>query len=243
MGASAPGGSTAYRATAMGGTAYGGLIFDLNGVLWWDSHLQEQAWSNFSARLRGRLLSPAEMAVHVHGRPNRHTLAYLLGRPLAPGEEQQLGEEKERIYRRLCLAQGDDFCLSPGAVELLDFLATRSIPRTIATASGRQNLDFFLAHLGLARWFDPDRIVYDDGTRPGKPAPDVYLTAAQRLDLAPARCIVVEDALSGIQAARAAGIGCIVALGPPEKHSALAALDGVDTVVESLAQLPIHPRL
>lgn len=224
--------------TACSGTAMSGIIFDFNGVLWWDGHLQEQAWSEFSTRLRGRPLSLDEMAVHVHGRHNRHTLAYLLGRPLAPGEEQRLGEEKEDIYRRLCLAEGERFCLSPGAVELLDLLVARRIPRTIATASGRENLDFFLAHLDLARWFDPAAIVYDDGTRPGKPAPDVYLAAARNLGLPPARCVVVEDALSGIQAAHAAGIGCLVALGPPEQHPALAALDGVGAVVESLAQLP-----
>jgi beta-phosphoglucomutase-like phosphatase (HAD superfamily) len=217
---------------------YEGLIFDLNGVLWWDGHLQEQAWRRFSADLRGRPLSAEELAVHVHGRHNRHTLEYLTGRPVEGEELWRLTERKETIYRQLCLDLGTGFRLSPGAVELLGFLVTHDIPRTIATASERANLDFFVAHLHLDRWFDPEKIVHDDGIRSGKPAPDVYLQAARNLGLWPDQCVVVEDSRSGIQAALAAGIGYIVALGPAGRHGELARLEGVDAVVESLRALP-----
>jgi beta-phosphoglucomutase-like phosphatase (HAD superfamily) len=215
-----------------------GLIFDLNGVLWWDGPLQEQAWRQFSAELRGWPLSAAEFAVHVHGRNNRHTLAHLLGRPVDRKELGRLTEQKETIYRQLCLDQGPAFTLSPGAVELLDFLAVHQIPRTIATATGRANLDFFVAHLHLDRWFDVGLIVYDDGRRLGKPAPDVYLQAACNLGLAPAQCVVVEDSRSGIEAAHAAGIGYIVALGLVDSHDQLARLPGVCAVIAHLGQLP-----
>jgi beta-phosphoglucomutase-like phosphatase (HAD superfamily) len=234
------------------GRSLAGIIFDFNGVLWWDEHLQDRAWTDFSARLRGVPLTPEEMAVHVHGRYNRYTFEYLLDRRLDEAELARLTEEKEQIYRRLCLDEGRQrpggqnpgdhgpglgFRLSPGAVELLDRLVALGIPRTIATASGRGNVDFFVEHLALARWFDPADIVYDDGTLPGKPAPDLYLRAARVLGLPPARCLVVEDSVSGIQAARAAGIGYIVALGPRPQHEALRRLPGVDQVVESLEEL------
>jgi len=215
-----------------------GIIFDLNGVLWWDGALQEQAWARFSAALRGRPLSPEEMALHVHGRNNQHTLEYLLSRSLAEGELERLSEEKEAIYRRLCLAEGAGFCLSPGAAPLLDWLAAHGVPRAIATASGRANVDFFREHLGLDRWFEAGAIVHDNGTMPCKPAPDLYCRAAQVLGLPPPGCVVVEDSLSGLEAARAAGTGLVVALGPPGEHAALAALPGVSLVVESLAHLP-----
>ncbi len=218
------------------------VIFDLNGVLWWDEHLQDRAWGHFSARLRGTPLSAEEMAMHVHGRNNRHTLEYLLDRHLAEPEVTRLAEEKEEIYRRLCLAEdgqspGHGFRLSPGAVELLDRLAAVGIPRTIATASGRSNVDFFVEHLALERWFDPARIVYDDGTLPGKPAPDLYLRAARVLGQSPGCCLVVEDSRAGIEAARRAGIGCLVALGPRWRHESLRRLPGVHRVVESLEEL------
>jgi beta-phosphoglucomutase-like phosphatase (HAD superfamily) len=135
------------------------------------------------------------------------------------------------------LDQGEEFKLSPGAVDLLVFLIAHQIPRTITTASEKTNLDFFVDHLHLDRWFDPSLIVYDDGTRPGKPAPDIYLQAARYLGLAPAQCVVVEDSRSGIEAAHAAGIGHVVALGPADKHHELARLSGVHQSFEGLGEL------
>ncbi len=219
-------------------TRFRGLVFDFNGVLWWDSPLQERSWRQFSAAMRGTPLSDEEMRVHVHGRTNRHTLEYLAGRALTDQELPRLVQQKEQIYRQLCLEQGQGFRLSPGAVELLDFLVRHSIPRTIATASERTNLDFFFKHLGLDAWFDIEQVVYDDDTRPGKPAPDVYLQAARNLGLEPAHCVVVEDSPSGLRAAHAAGIGYIIALGPASTHKQLACLAGVDLVIETLHQVP-----
>lgn len=217
---------------------YRGIIFDFNGVLWWDSHLQEQAWKQFSREIRGASVSDEEMAIHVHGRNNRHTLEYLTRRNVGGEELVQLTQRKETIYRRLCLEQGPGFRLSPGAIELLGFLVDRRIPLTIATASERTNLDFFVVHLDLARWFEVEKIVYDDGTTPGKPAPDIYLRAARNLGLEPACCVVVEDSHSGIQAARSAGIGHIIALAPADRHRRLAQLAGVAGVIENLGQFP-----
>jgi beta-phosphoglucomutase len=215
-----------------------GLIFDFNGVLWWDNDLQERAWKQFSGEIRGSPFSEEEMAVHVHGRNNRHTLEYLSGRPIKGHELEQLTQQKETIYRQLCLDQGENFKLSPGALELLDFLVIHHIRRTIATASEKSNVDFFVEHFHLDRWFKIEQIVYDDGTRPGKPAPDIYLQAASNLGLDPASCVVIEDSRSGIQAAHSAGIGRIIALAPVHTHDQLVQLERVHQIVESLRQIP-----
>lgn len=214
------------------------IIFDFNGVLWWDGRLQEDAWQQFAVQLRGRPFTDEEMAVQVHGRTNRHTLEYLTGQTLTAAQSSQLSEQKEDIYRQMCLTMGDQFQLSPGAVDLLDFLVLHRIPHTIATASGKSNVDFFIEHLDLGRWFNLDQIVYDNGTRRGKPAPDCYRDAAQVLAIAPETCIVVEDSRSGMAAARAAGIGHIVALGPLPEHERLAQVAGVNRVVTDLSQIP-----
>jgi HAD superfamily hydrolase (TIGR01509 family) len=221
-------------------TALEAVIFDFNGVLWWDGDLQTASWRAFSARLRGEPLSDEEMAVHVHGRTNGHTLAYLLGREVSGSEQVALSEAKETIYREMCLAEGEAFALSPGANDLLDALVKARIPRTIATASAWPNVAFFIEHLSLDRWFDPARIVFDDGRRPGKPAPDPYLAAAEALRLPPRACVVVEDSLSGLASAAAAGIGLVVALGPPGEHGRLAAQPGVGAVIEQLGQFPLE---
>ncbi len=215
------------------------VIFDFNGVLWWDGHLQDKAWKAYSSELRGSPLSDEEMAVHVHGRNNRHTLEYLIGENVTGPQLDQLSEEKEIVYRDLCLDQGASFKLSPGAVQLLDFLVKQQIPRTIATASAKPNVDFFIKHLELERWFDLNKIVYDDGQKAGKPAPDFFLQAASLLGKDPGQSVVIEDSLSGMAAARAAGVGTIIALGPIKDHPELALIDGVDLVIESLHDFPL----
>jgi HAD superfamily hydrolase (TIGR01509 family) len=217
-----------------------GVIFDFNGVLFWDNPLHEEAWRQYSARLRGRPLDDREMAEQVHGKVNRDIFTYVLG--ARPTEEAlaRLVEEKESIYRRLCLAAGEAFRLSPGAAELLDDLAAHDVPRAIATSSPWVNLAFYIEHLDLHRWFEPSHLICDRGLYPGKPAPDIYLAAAAVLGLPPAACLVVEDSLAGIAAARAAGIGHIVALGPAERHAELAALPGVAEVIVDLSHLTVN---
>jgi HAD superfamily hydrolase (TIGR01509 family) len=214
------------------------MIFDFNGVLWLDNHLQEQAWNLFAWQMFGISLTSEVMAIQVHGRNNKHTLEYLAGAALDDMQVEQLSCQKEARYRSLCLAQGVDFKLSPGAIELLDAITARNIPRTIATASGKGNLLFFSEHLQLGRWFDSQLITFDDGVRPGKPAPDIYLQAAHSLGLRPTECVVVEDSISGFQAARAAGIGYIIALKPGDSNTASIELNGIDLVVENLTQIP-----
>jgi len=215
---------------------YKGLIFDFNGVLWWDTELQELAWKVFSQKIRGTAFAPEEMSVHVHGRNNKHTLEFLAGRELSPEELKNFIQGKESAYRNLCLSQGDGFRLSPGAEELLDFLVAKNIPHTIATASEESNVKFFFENLNLEKWFDYHQIVLDDGTLPGKPDPAIYKRAAEKINLPPQSCIVVEDAKSGIASAYSAGIGKIIGLGPKEKHGMLQSLPGVSETITSFIE-------
>ena len=93
-------------------------------------------------------------------------------------------------------------------------------------------MDFYMEAFGLERWFDWDHIIYDDGTLPGKPAPDVYLCACARLDVAPGDCVVVEDSFAGIESANAAGVGGIIAITATNSRQELAALPGVRAVID-----------
>lgn len=216
-----------------------GLIFDFNGVLFLDDHLQRKSWRRFATDLRDTPLSDQEINVHIHGRNGQYTMEYLLGHPISRDEADNLTEGKEKLYRQMCLDLRDGFKLSPGAIELLSRLETIDIPFTIASASPKANVYFFIEHLRLATWFDIEKIVYDDGKIPGKPAPDIYLQAAQNIGLGPDQCVVVEDSQSGILAAHNAGIGHVIALGPIESHRSLAKIPGVKQVVENLSQIPI----
>lgn len=217
---------------------YSGVIFDFNGVLLWDNYLHEEAWRLFSTRLRGYPLTMEEVKQFVHGRVNRDIFEYVLGRTLGDDELRPLAEEKESLYRQLAIEAGDAYHLSPGAVELLDYLAANDIERAIATSSPEVNVAFFIERLDLLRWFTPNHIIYDRGLYPGKPAPGIYLEAAAALGRPPGAYLVAEDALSGIQSAHGAGIGAIVAVGPAEEHARLAVLPGVRQVIVTMAQFP-----
>jgi len=215
-------------------TGYSGIIFDFNGTLFFDSDKQEASWEIMSMRLRGRAFGKQEMQRRMHGRSGKSIFEYLLERDVPDDEVLRLMAEKEEIYRDLCLKDRERFHLAPGAVELLDWIKERRVPRTIATASEIVNVTFFIRSFGLERWFDPEKIVYDDGALPGKPNPDIYLKAARTIGLAPSRCVVVEDAVSGIEAARRAGAGYIVAMDSGATDPAvLARLDGVARVIRS----------
>jgi len=72
-----------------------GIIFDFNGVLWWDSHLQVQAWQQCATAYRGAGFSEDEFALHVHGRTNQHTLTYVIGRPVQGQELHERIQHKE----------------------------------------------------------------------------------------------------------------------------------------------------
>ena len=217
---------------------YKGIIFDFNGVLFWDNLITEKSWKMYSKKLRGYELNEEEIKYKVHGIKNSVILEYLLQRKLDENESYRMTIEKEDLYRSLCLEAGSEFQLSPGAIELFEFLQEYKIPFTIATASEETNVDFFIKHLQLDKWFVKEKMVFDDGTHEGKPHPDIYQLAAKRIELPPEECIVVEDAVAGIESAYKAGIGFIAALGDKEKHSELAALEGVNLVIESLSDLP-----
>lgn len=212
-----------------------GMIFDFNGVLLWDSLLHEAVWSEYAEQVRGVPLSGQEIEQHLHGRVNKYILEYIQSREIGVEEALVLGAEKERLYREKCLGW-DGFTLSPGAVEFLDYLKANRIPCTIATASEIINLRFFFEQLKLDNWFDFEQVAYDDGSFPGKPAPDIYLLAAKKLNLAPADCVVVEDAVSGIAAACAAGIGYIIGLCTESSSQKYEALPGVKATITSFEQ-------
>jgi len=212
---------------------YRGIIFDFNGVLLWDSHLHVQAWLDLSEKLRGSPFSSDELEEHMHGQSNKYIFEYLLQRPVKSEELSALCDLKERRYRELCMQSPQDFLLSPGAVELLDFLVKKQIPHTIATFSPKENLDFFIEHLRLSTWFDLEKIVYDDGTYPDKSS--MYRHAAEQLHLKPQHCIVIEDSPFGIRGAVRANMGKVIGLGPQDCHPTLYTL-GVHAAITALTQ-------
>lgn len=216
---------------------YKGIIFDFNGTLFFDSEKHLEAWREFSKRIRPYAFTDDEMREYMFGRTNEDIIAYLIGKQPEPELVETLGKEKEAVYREMCRKDSKNTVLAPGAVEFLDYLKENNIPRTIATMSEKDNVDFYIEEFQLAKWFDIDKIVYSDGTIPGKPAPDIYLKAAKILNLLPQDCIVVEDAISGIESARAAGIGKIIAIASMESPDLYKNIPAVSQIIKNFEEI------
>lgn len=214
-----------------------GIIFDFNGTLFWDSQLHLDAWREYSKKLRGKAFTDEEMLKYMFGRTNEDIIEYAIGKKPDKEMVEKLAGEKEAQYRTMCLERPEELKLAPNATEFLDFLKQNNIPRTIATMSEWCNVEFYIKEFQLSKWFDLNKIVYSDGTIAGKPAPDIYIISAKNLGLNPEECVVIEDALSGIEAARLAGIGRIIAIASREPIEFYDGVEGVSQIITNFNQI------
>lgn len=158
------------------------------------------------------------------GQRNDLILRAWLGPDATPERIARVGEAKEAGYRRLVAAGG--LAPLPGAAAWLGRLGDSAWRQAIASSAPRENVEVVLGVLGLERVFGA--CVAAEDVRHGKPAPDVFLTAAARLGVAPARCVVVEDAEAGVEAARRAGMRAV----------GVGGVRSGDVVVRALTDLP-----
>lgn len=184
-----------------------GVIFDFNGTLFWDTPIHNLAWDRFLHNHRISLTNQ-EKNEKIHGKNNKDILKGLFERDIPETELERFIDEKESGYRQLIIDNALE--LAPGAISLFDRLKSRQIIFTIATASGLDNLLFYFERYQLSRWFDLERVVYDDGTLRSKPNPDFFEKAMFKLNLKPEESIVFEDSFAGIKAAENAKAGKII---------------------------------
>jgi beta-phosphoglucomutase len=200
------------------------VLWDLDGTLVDSEEYHWMAWRDTMAA-EGVTLTHAEF-LKTFGLRNDSIVPQFI--PAATPERiDRIARAKEQLYRRLVREGG----LEPlaGARHWTGRLALDGWRQAIASSAPRENVDVVLAVIGLASYFEA--IVSAEDVTLGKPDPQVFLAAAERLGSAPARSIVVEDAPAGIEAARRAGMPSI---GVRRAGSPLAA----DLAVSSLADLP-----
>lgn len=186
---------------------YSGVVFDFNGTLYWDTKLHNLAWDEFLDKY-GITLSDEDKFRTMHGKNNRDIFFTLFGGDLSDEKVEQFNQDKELLYQELCLQTSMQ--LAPGVESFFGFLKEKNIPFTIATASSKINVDFYFEHLGLSRWFNYDKVVYNNGQIKGKPDPEIYQIAMSVIGKNPAEVVVFEDAIAGLEAARNAKAGNII---------------------------------
>lgn len=205
-----------------------GVIFDFNGTMFWDSDFHDQAWKKMSNEIRGKALSDDELAHKVHGKVNEKIIAYLCD--VSATENKRISKEKEASYRRICRENPKQFTLAPGLEKYLSYLLEHKVSMNIATASIEDNVKFFVKEFQLEKWFDPNKIVYDDGHYQNKVK--MFQDAALRIDETIDQCIIFEDSMIGVECAKQAKAKMIVVIAPKEKHSEWLKIDGVSHVIE-----------
>lgn len=202
------------------------VIFDWDGVVVDSSAHHERSWEIVAAK-RGLPL-PSDHFKRGFGKKN-NVIIPDLGWAAEPAEVDALAHEKEEIYRSLVREKGIEPL--PGVRELLAALQTAEIPCAIGSSTERANLDCLLDLMDLRKFFRV--IVSGEEVVHGKPDPSIFLLAAERLGAAPADCVVIEDALVGIEAAKRAGMPVLaVATTNP-----LEALGSADAAVGSMAEV------
>jgi beta-phosphoglucomutase len=187
--------------------AFKGVVFDFNGTLLWDTRLHNEAWDKFLNK-HDIVLSDIRKNEVIHGKNNSKVLTALFERLLTEQEINQYIHEKESIYQELCFQKGIDY--APGSERFIDFLRVRHIPYAIATASVKENVDFYMDHLRLGSLIERDYIIYDNNKIKSKPDPEIFIIALNRLGLKGEEVVIFEDSMAGIHAAQQAKAGKII---------------------------------
>jgi HAD superfamily hydrolase (TIGR01509 family) len=204
------------------------VVFDLDGVLVDSEHVWDEARRRLAAERGGRWHEQASR--DMMGMSSLEWSRYMhdvIGLPDAPEEiSAEVVRRLEDIYRR-------ELPLFDGAIAAVERVAARW-PVGLASSSNRELIDLVLDLSGLGRFFAAT--VSSEEVPRGKPAPDVYLEAARRLGVEPARCAAIEDSENGISSAKAAGMR-VLAIPNPRYPPADDALAQADELLASLEEL------
>jgi len=202
------------------------VIFDMDGVLIDSYHAHFVGWARLYDELR-LPYSEAEFALDF-GRTSRDILKRRFGDDLTDEKIRELDERKESLFRD---SLREHFPAMDGAVELIDALAADGVPLAVGSSGPPENIQLCLEKLGRRDAFAAV-VTGSDVTR-GKPDPQVFELAAHRLGVAARRCVVVEDATHGIEAANRAGMKSVALIGTTTRD----ALAAAHLVVDSLREL------
>ena len=206
-----------------------GAIFDWDGVIINSAAQHEMSWERLAAE-HGRTL-PENHFKRGFGMKNEVIIPELLGWTTVPVEIRLLSLRKEAIYREVVREQG--MTALPGVEPWLRALQAAGVPCAIASSTHRENITISLEVLGLEKFFST--IITAEDVKRGKPDPEVFLTAAERIGVQPGDGVVFEDALVGIAAAKAAGMR-VVAVTTTEPREKLA---HADWVVDRMDELDV----
>jgi beta-phosphoglucomutase family hydrolase len=208
------------------------FIFDMDGTIVDNMAFHTRSWIAFFEQ-RGMSIDAEEFFRTTAGRQGKEIIRAHMGEHLHDDEVLTLNLEKESVYREL---YGPHRKTVTGFDALIARASAEGVALAVATAAPNANIEFTLDGLDLRRHFDV--VVGAADVARGKPNPDGFLLAAERCGVAPERCIVFEDAPLGVEAARRAGMRCLV-LTTTLPAAAFAGFDNVIGIAGDFSELDI----
>ena len=215
---------------AMNGVQEVAVLFDWDGVIIDSSRQHEESWERLAFEEKKTL--PADHFTVGFGKKNEWIIPSLLRWTDDLAEIKRLSLRKEALYREIIVERG--LSALPGVHVFLERLRAAGLPNCIGSSTHRENITTILGVLGFEGLFGG--MVTSEDVSLGKPHPDVFLKAAAKTGVAPVRCVVLEDALAGIEAGHAGGMKVV---GVATTHPTEVLAGKVHRVVKRLDELTV----
>ena len=190
------------------------IIFDFNGTLFNDEEFHFQAWDQVIQELTGQRLTQ-EILNNMTGKNNKQ-IVQMIKNDISDQQNEYYSLYKEELYRKIVLNNPDKMHLSDGAITLFEQLKELNIPFNIASASILENIEFFIKIFELDKWFDPTKIIYDNGDYLDKQ--QMFIDASKNINCDVNNALVFEDSKSGIKWAKNVG-ATVIAIGDNSKET------------------------
>ena len=204
------------------------IIWDMDGVLVNTGEYHYQAWKQTFDELD--VSFSKEQFRATFGMNNAGILKLICGENLPPDKEQRISEHKEELFREAVKGKAK---LLPGVENTLKNFSKWNLKQAIASSAPPKNIEVLVKELEIGKYFDTIISGFDI---PGKPDPGVFLKAARLLNVEPERCVVIEDAVAGVEGAKRAGMKCIAVTTTNTPD----ALSEADLIFDSLEELKQH---
>ena len=204
------------------------VVFDLDGLLVDSEPVQIEAWDRFLAQ-HGKTLTP-QLLQTLYGLRVWDTARVLINELGLQMTVDEVVRDRDRLFFEMLPGRLDSM---PNARETVQSLKDAGVRLALATSGHRRYVDVALGELRLSGAFEAE--VTGDMVTHGKPAPDIYMAAADRLKLSPSACVALEDAPNGIASAKDAGMMCLAV--PNQMTANISGFDRADAVLGSLSDL------
>lgn len=209
-------------------TVIKGAIWDMDGVLVDSGPFHLEAWQA-TLHKYGMDITAAQFNA-LFGMDNRRMMTILLGH--SPEEEflTKISTEKEALYRSLLRGKAVPY---PGVMPWLEYFRSKGVRQALASSAPPANVEALVSELGLSNFMEHTLSALDEGL-PGKPSPAIFLRAAELLKLPVETCVVFEDSLAGVEAAKSGGFYCVAITSTNSR----AKLTQADRVIDHFSDLP-----